>query len=157
MRQSNPHPPADSAPLSAWLDYIEKLHPQAIELGLERVSRVWRRMGAKLDCAVFTVGGTNGKGSTCAMLAAILKAGGYRVGLYTSPHLTSFNERIQVAGKEAGDAELTRSFSLVEAARVRDDPVALTYFEFTTLAAFAIFASARLDCVVLEVGQGLCS
>ena len=154
LRQSNPHLPGDSAPLSAWLDYIETLHSRDIELGLERVLRVWRRMGANLDCVVFTVGGTNGKGSTCAMLAAILGAGGYRVGLYTSPHLICFNERIRVDGKEVSDAELSRSFSLVEAARVRGDPVALTYFEFTTLAALAIFASASLDCVVLEVGLG---
>ena len=154
LRQSNPYPPGAAAPLSAWLDYIEELHPRDIELGLERVSRVWRRMGANLDCVVFTVSGTNGKGSTCAMLAAILGAGGYRVGLYTSPHLISFNERIRIDGKEVSDADLTRSFALVEAARVRDDPVALTYFEFTTLAALALFACASLDCVVLEVGLG---
>ena len=149
----SPQPDAASS-LAAWLAYIEKLHPRGIELGLERVAEVWRRMGLALGCASIVVGGTNGKGSTCAMLEAILRADGYRTGLYTSPHLLRFNERARIAGVEVSDVELAGAFAKVEAARCLGTVVELTYFEFTTLAVFALFAAAHLDCAVLEVGLG---
>jgi dihydrofolate synthase/folylpolyglutamate synthase len=146
--------PAPAAPLVAWLAYIEGLHPRGIALGLDRVAEVWRRMDVALGCAIIVVGGTNGKGSTCAMLEAILRAGGYRTGMYTSPHLLRFNERARIDGVEVGDAEFAHAFAAVEAARTNDAPVALTYFEFTTLAVLSLFAAARLDCAILEVGLG---
>lgn len=137
--------------LDEWLAFVERQHPQAIALGLERVAEVRARLGLEFDCPVFVVAGTNGKGSTCAMLEAILRAGGYRTGLYTSPHLLRYNERVRVAGVEASDEALAEAFAAVEAAR---GGVALTYFEFGTLAAAWLFARARLDAVVLEVGLG---
>jgi dihydrofolate synthase/folylpolyglutamate synthase len=137
--------------LDEWLRYIEQQHPQSIALGLERVAEVLARMQLVLDFAVITVTGTNGKGSTCAMLESILRCAGYRTGLYTSPHLLRYNERVRIAGVEASDAALCASFAAVEQAR-RDVP--LTYFEFGTLAAFALFSKAGLDVAVLEVGLG---
>jgi dihydrofolate synthase / folylpolyglutamate synthase len=137
--------------LADWLAYIERQHPQPIALGLERVADVLQRIKAKITCPIITVGGTNGKGSTCAMLESILRAGGYRTGLYTSPHLLRYNERVHVAGREAEDTALCEAFAAVEAARGN---VPLTYFEFATLAAFFLFSGARLDAVVLEVGLG---
>jgi dihydrofolate synthase/folylpolyglutamate synthase len=107
------------------------MHPKAIDMGLERVARVRDTLGLRFDCPVVTVGGTNGKGSTCAMLEAILLQAGYRVGLYTSPHLVHFNERARINGEIASDATLVEQFEAVEAAR---GDVSLTYFEFTTLA-----------------------
>ena len=104
-----------------------------------------------MACPVITVGGTNGKGSTSAMLESILQAGGYRTGLYTSPHLLRYNERVRIAGREAGDGALCDAFAAVESARGK---VPLTYFEFATLAAFFLFANASLDAAVLEVGLG---
>ncbi|MBL8385598.1 MAG: bifunctional tetrahydrofolate synthase/dihydrofolate synthase [Burkholderiales bacterium] len=148
------HPPSAASPLRDWLEYIEALHPQGIALGLERVAQVWQRMAVPLACATIVVGGTNGKGSTCAMLDAILRAAGYRTGLYTSPHLLRFNERARVDGREVDDAALVRAFTAVEAARARAPAVALTYFEFTTLAVLAHFGGAGLDCAVLEIGLG---
>jgi dihydrofolate synthase/folylpolyglutamate synthase len=100
---------------------------------------------------VITVGGTNGKGSTCAMLERILIESGYRVGVYSSPHLERYNERVRLQGEDASDEVLVRSFEQVEAAR---DGTQLTYFEFGTLGAFAIFAAGNLDAVILEVGLG---
>jgi len=140
-----------SAPLAEWLARIETLHSKPIDLGLDRVRAVAQRMGLAVPGVVFTVGGTNGKGSSCAMLEAILLAAGYRVGLYTSPHLVRFNERIRVAGREAGDDAIVAQFEAVEAAR-GDTP--LTYFEFATLAALRLFSSERLDATILEVGLG---
>ena len=140
-----------SRTLAEWLQYVERQHPQPIALGLERVARVLARLGVRIDCPVFTVAGTNGKGSTCAMLEAILRAAGFRTGLYTSPHLVRYNERVRVDGREAGDDALCDAFAAVEAAR---EDVALTYFEFGTLAALWLFAQARLEAVVLEVGLG---
>jgi len=137
--------------LSDWLDYIERQHPLPIALGLDRVLDVLKELEVKIACPVITVGGTNGKGSTCAMLESILQAGGYRTGLYTSPHLQRYNERVRIAGREAEDEELCDAFAAVESAR---GTVPLTYFEFATLAAFVLFSKAGLDAAVLEVGLG---
>jgi len=147
-------PPAASASLDDWLAYLEALHPRGvagIELGLERVAEVKARLGQSETCPVILVTGTNGKGSVCAMLERILLSAGYRVGLYTSPHLLRYNERVRVAGAAVDDARLTAGFERVAA--VRGD-VALTYFEFGTLAAWEVFAAARLDVIILEVGLG---
>jgi len=123
--------------LAEWLAFIELQHPKSIALGLERVAEVRRRMNVTLPCPVITVGGTNGKGSVCALLEAILRAGGYRTGLYTSPHLERYNERVRIAGVEASDEALCASFEAVEAAR---GDIALTYFEYGTLGALWLFA-----------------
>ena len=137
--------------LEQWLRHIERLHPKTIALGLERVSRVMQRMEISLPFPVITVGGTNGKGSTCAMLESILRCAGYRTGLYTSPHLLRYNERVRIAGAEAADEALAESFAHVE--RARDD-TPLTYFEFGTLAAFHLLSQEKIDAAVLEVGLG---
>ena len=137
--------------LAQWLEFIERQHPKTIALGLERVSTVWKKMGAALACPVITVAGTNGKGSTCAMLESILRMGGYRTGLYTSPHLVQYNERVRIAGVEASDELLAASFEAVEAAR-GDTP--LTYFEYGTLGALWLFAREKVEALVLEVGLG---
>jgi dihydrofolate synthase/folylpolyglutamate synthase len=135
--------------LAEWLAFIERQHPQAIAMGLDRVSAVWRRMALEIKCPVITVGGTNGKGSTCAMLESILRAAGYRTGLYTSPHLVRYNERVRLSGEEAADASLVHGFEAVEAARA---DVPLTYFEYGTLA--ALWAFREVEAAVLEVGLG---
>ena len=140
-----------ASPLNDWLTRLESLHPKAIDMGLERVASVWQRMNVTLACPVITVGGTNGKGSTCAMLESILLQGGYHVGLYTSPHLIDFNERARIDGRMVSDDQLVAAFEAVEAAR---GDVSLTYFEFTTLAILSLFADAGLDAVILEVGLG---
>ncbi|MCC6301513.1 MAG: bifunctional tetrahydrofolate synthase/dihydrofolate synthase [Gammaproteobacteria bacterium] len=139
--------------LDAWLAWLEDLHPRRIELGLERVRRVAAALGlgAALPCPVVTVAGTNGKGSSVALLEAILSAAGQRVAAYTSPHLLRYNERVRVGGREATNAELCQAFERVDRAR---GEVSLTYCEFGTLAAFDLFARARPDVAVLEVGLG---
>lgn len=137
--------------LAQWLAFIGRQHPDAIALGLERVHEVLARMATRIDCPVFMVAGTNGKGSVCAILDAILRASGRRVGLYTSPHLLRYNERVRVDGAEAPDSALSEAFAAVEQAR---DGVPLTYFEYGTLGAFWLFARESLDVVVLEVGLG---
>ncbi len=137
--------------LDEWLRFVERQHPQAIALGLERVSEVRARLGLAFGCPLITVTGTNGKGSTCAMLEAILRAAGWRTGLYTSPHLLRYNERVRIDGVEVDDRALAEAFAAVEAARAG---IPLTYFEFGTLAAAWLFARERLDAVVLEVGLG---
>jgi dihydrofolate synthase/folylpolyglutamate synthase len=137
--------------LADWLAFIERQHPQPIALGLDRVLEVRARLKAEISCPIITVGGTNGKGSTCAMLESILQAGGYRSALYTSPHLLRYNERVRIAGREAQDAALCDAFAAVESAR---GGVPLTYFEFATLAAFSLFSKENLDAAVLEVGLG---
>jgi dihydrofolate synthase/folylpolyglutamate synthase len=140
--------------LQDWLGHLESLHPRGqagIELGLERIIRVKTALGQRQTCPVITVGGTNGKGSACAMLERILLCAGYRVGLYTSPHLLSYNERVRVNGAVVSDEELCSAFERVEGAR---NDVSLTYFEFGTLAAWEVFAAAGLDAIILEVGLG---
>jgi dihydrofolate synthase / folylpolyglutamate synthase len=138
--------------LSHWLRWQEGLHPNAIDLGLERVANTLRNLGwQRPRCPVITVGGTNGKGSSVALLESLLAQGGYRVGCFTSPHLRSYNERITLAGEQVSDAALMAAFERIDAARGRDS---LTFFEFNTLAALLIFESAQLDAIVLEVGLG---
>jgi len=140
--------------LPGWLAYLERLHPKAIEMGLGRVADVHARLPAAAAVTTFTIAGTNGKGSTCALLDAILRAAGYKVGLYASPHLLRYNERVRIGGVEVGDAALVGAFEAVEDARTRGTTIPLTYFEFGTLAALWLFARARLDALVLEVGLG---
>ncbi len=141
--------------LDAWLAYCERLHPQNIALGLDRVREVAQRMGLQFDCPVITVAGTNGKGSTCAMLEAVALQSGYRPGVYTSPHLVHFEERCRVGGEIVKAEELIPHFEAVEQARVKDGKeVALTYFEFTTLAILRLMSLSRLDVAILEVGLG---
>lgn len=138
--------------LAEWLAWQETLHPVAIELGLERVAAVARDLDLLTPaCPVITVAGTNGKGSSVALLEAILRAAGYRVGCYTSPHLLRYNERIRIDGVMASDADLCGAFAQVDAVRGERS---LTYFEFGTLAALQLFADAALDVMVLEVGLG---
>jgi len=127
------------------------MHSVAIDMGLDRVATVAARLNLRFDCPVITVGGTNGKGSTCAMLESMLMQGSYRVGLYTSPHIIDFNERARIDGHSVSDAALCDTFAAVEAVRA---DVSLTYFEFTTLAILKLFADAKLDVVILEVGLG---
>jgi dihydrofolate synthase/folylpolyglutamate synthase len=137
--------------LAGWLEHIERLHPKTIALGLERVARVRDTLGLAPAFPVITVGGTNGKGSVCALLEAILQSAGYRVGRYTSPHLLRYNERVRVAGAEATDDALAQGFAAVERAR---GEVPLTYFEYGTLAAVWLFVEQRVEAGVLEVGLG---
>lgn len=141
--------------LDDWLHHLETAHPVGIDMGLARIGQVKDALGLKFECPVITVGGTNGKGSTCAIMETILLRGGYRVGCHTSPHLLSFNERARINGENATDAQLLTHFEAVEAARCSfATPVSLTYFEFTTLAIMHLFAAQRLDAVILEVGLG---
>lgn len=140
-----------SSTLADWLGYLESLHPKTIALGLERVSEVRQRLNLSPDFPVIVVGGTNGKGSVCAMLEAILTAAGYRVGCYTSPHLLHYNERVRLNKQQASDEDLCASFTQIEA--VRGD-IPLTYFEFGTLAAMQLFIAHKVDVAILEVGLG---
>ena len=138
--------------LSQWLLWQETLHPSAIDLGLDRVRRTLERLSWQAPrCPVITVGGTNGKGSTVALMRRILSAAGYRIGTFTSPHLIRYNERITIAEREVSDASLVAAFERIDAARADDT---LTFFEFNTLAALLIFETANLDAMVLEVGLG---
>ncbi len=141
--------------LADWLAYCERLHPVAIDLTLARVQRVAERLQLRFDCPVITVAGTNGKGSTCAMLEAILLQAGYRTGVYTSPHLVHFEERLRLSGEAVNATELEAAFARIEAARCQNnDEISLTYFEFTTLAILEVMRQHALDVVVLEVGLG---
>jgi dihydrofolate synthase/folylpolyglutamate synthase len=138
--------------LADWLSWQETLHPNAIDLGLDRVRRTlerleWRRPA----CPIVTVGGTNGKGSSVALTASILRASGRRVGVFTSPHLRRYQERIVIDGREVADASLVAAFERIDEARGEDT---LTFFEFNTLAALLVFETAGLDAIVLEVGMG---
>ncbi len=137
--------------LDGWLAYLEQVHPQAIAMGLERVLSVRHALALDPGYPIITVGGTNGKGSCCAMLEAVLLHAGYRVGCYTSPHLLRYNERVRIGGRPASDAALCRAFARVEAAR---QGTLLTYFEFGTLAAMLAFGEAGIDVAILEVGLG---
>ncbi|MDD3937027.1 bifunctional tetrahydrofolate synthase/dihydrofolate synthase [Rhodoferax sp.] len=141
--------------LNDWLAHCEQLHPTTIDMGLERVHTVARRMGIGFECPVITVAGTNGKGSTCAMLESILLQAGYRTGVYTSPHLVHFEERLRLNGEAVKAAELAAALARVENARVQPgDAISLTYFEFTTLAILDVMRRSGLDVVILEVGLG---
>ena len=137
--------------LDQWLSYLEQLHPQSIAMGLDRVLHVKHVLALDPGYPIITVGGTNGKGSCCAMLEAILKFAGYRVGCYTSPHLLRYNERVRIDGMEVADDVLCRAFRRIEEAR---GDTSLTYFEFGTLAAILAFADANIDVAILEVGLG---
>jgi dihydrofolate synthase/folylpolyglutamate synthase len=149
--------------LPAWLEHCERQHPQGIsgiELGLDRVQRVALRMGLVMPCPVITVAGTNGKGSTCAMLEAIYGEAGYRTGVYTSPHLVHFEERCRIGREPVAADALLPAFAEVERARLGhggsgdDGVVVLTYFEFTTLAILRTLSLSGLDVAILEVGLG---
>jgi len=141
--------------LSEWLAHCEQLHPVTIDLGLDRVRTVAERMGIRFACPVITVAGTNGKGSTCAMLESILMQAGYRTGVYTSPHLVHFQERLRLNGDPVNALELIAAFGGVERARsLNDQNISLTYFEFTTLAILDVMRHSALDVVILEVGLG---
>lgn len=148
--------------LEDWLERISSQHARPIDLGLERVTRVAQAMGfvsgrdvaqpaISLGCTAILVGGTNGKGSTCAMLESILLQAGYRVATYTSPHLNRFNERLRICGQETDDDVLIDAFARVEQCR---DEISLTYFEFTTLAIFDLIVRAGVDVAILEIGLG---
>lgn len=140
------------ASLTEWLQWIEATHPNEIELGLTRAALVATRANVHaLSMPVITVAGTNGKGSTVALLDAVYRAAGYRTGVYTSPHIVHFNERIAVAGTPVSDETIVASFEAIESAR---ENTALTYFEFSTLAAVHTFIKQRCDVVILEVGLG---
>lgn len=143
--------------LQDWLTHLESLHPKGqagIELGLDRIRLVKDALGQKNFCPVVTVGGTNGKGSTCAYLENIIDRAGYRVGCYTSPHILDYNERIRINGRPIADDVLCHAFARVETARLAAGGVALTYFEFGTLAAWEVFAAAQMEAIILEVGLG---
>lgn len=151
-------PPPKKQSLDAWLDHIGQQHSAEIVMGLDRVRRVWQRMAidqvppqAPIN---IVVGGTNGKGSTCAMLESILRLAGYQTGFYSSPHLLRYNERVRLGGQEASDALLIQSFEAVEAACRQAPAVPLTYFEYATLSALWCFANQRVDVAILEVGMG---
>ncbi|HUG22765.1 bifunctional tetrahydrofolate synthase/dihydrofolate synthase [Piscinibacter sp.] len=137
--------------LDEWLARCERLHPKEIDMTLERTQRVKERLGLAFSVPVITVAGTNGKGSTCAMLEAIALQAGYRVGLYAKPHLVHFEERCRINGVMVQAAQLLPHFEAVEHAR---GEVSLTYFEFTTLAILRLLAHEPLDLVILEVGLG---
>ncbi|MEJ2479510.1 MAG: Mur ligase family protein, partial [Acidihalobacter sp.] len=140
------------ATLDAWLEWQQTLSPKEIVLGLERVRTVGGRLGLlQPRCPVITVAGTNGKGSVVAMLEAMLGAGGYRVGAYTSPHLLRYNERVRIDGVEVDDTLLCEAFARIDEAR---GDIPLTYFEFGTLAALHAFAEEEVEAMLLEVGLG---
>lgn len=144
--------PQATSPLATWLSYLEHLHSKTIDLGLARVSEVAQRMAViKPAPFVFTVAGTNGKGTTCRTLESVLMAAGYKVGVYSSPHLVRYTERVRVQGEELPELAHTTSFAEIEAAR---GDISLSYFEFGTLSALWLFQQARLDVVILEVGLG---
>ena len=142
--------------LEQWLDHQQRQHPNAIALGLDRVSTVAQQLALTRPARhVITVAGTNGKGSTVAFIEAIARAAGLRVGAYTSPHLLRYNERVRIDGIEATDDALVAAFEKIEAARTAEGAaIPLTYFEYGTLAALMLFEKARLDLAILEVGLG---
>ncbi|RMX08005.1 bifunctional tetrahydrofolate synthase/dihydrofolate synthase [Corticibacter populi] len=149
---------SDLHSLDAWLAYCESIHPTTIELGLERIQRVADALQLRFDCPVITVAGTNGKGSTCAMLEAIAGQAGYQTGVYSSPHLVHFEERCRIRGEIVRAEQLLPHFAAVEAARRQAGEggaaVSLSYFEFTTLVIARLLSQSGLDVVILEVGLG---
>ena len=149
--------PNSHSSLTEWLDYMQQIHVSAIDMGLSRVLPVAENLGvvqsAKDDAYVFTVAGTNGKGSTTAVISEMCQAAGYKTALYQSPHLSCFNERVRINGEMVSDQTLITAFSKVEAARLQCE-LTLSFFEMTTLAALLIFAEADCDVWVLEVGLG---
>ena len=144
-------PPQPNWALADWLAYVERLHPVGIDMTLARTREVAQRLGLRFEVPVVMVAGTNGKGSTCAMTEAIALRAGYRVGLYSKPHLVHFEERCRVNGQMVDAADLLPHFEAVETARAE---ITLTYFEFTTLAIMRLLSQAPLDLVILEVGLG---
>ena len=154
---ANPDSPNSDASLTEWLDYMQQIHISAIDMGLSRVLPVAERLGvvqsARDDTYVFTVAGTNGKGSTTAVISQLCQNAGYKTALYQSPHLSCFNERVRINGEMVSDETLIDAFSKVEAARLHC-ALTLSFFEMTTLAALLIFAEADCDVWVLEVGLG---
>ena len=137
--------------LKDWLGYIESIHPSTIDLTLERIKVVVERLNLDISFSIITVGGTNGKGSTCAILESIYKEAGYKVGCYTSPHFLHFNERIKIQANPVSDDLICEAFTKIESVRKE---ISLTYFEYGTIAAMIIFADADLDIAILEVGLG---
>jgi len=137
--------------LAAWLDYIEALHPKSIAMGLDRVNVVKQRLNLNPQFPIVIVAGTNGKGSTCAMLEHIYHAAGYSVGSYSSPHLLRYNERVRLNSQEVSDEDLVKAFVAVEQARQDTE---LTYFEYGTLAAVWHLMQKQVDVAILEVGLG---
>lgn len=143
--------PDAKASLPQWLAYLESLHHTTIDMGLDRIRAVAKQLSLATPYVKITVAGTNGKGSVCAMLEAILLAAGYKTGVYTSPHLISFNERIRLNGEMATDAQIVSQLVQIEQAR---GDISLSYFEYTTLAALMLFKQQGVDVAVLEVGLG---
>ncbi|WP_213989818.1 bifunctional tetrahydrofolate synthase/dihydrofolate synthase [Sodalis sp. dw_96] len=144
--------PQATSPLEAWLYYLERLHAKTIDLGLERVGAVAARLQLLQPAPrVFTVAGTNGKGTTCRLLETILQAAGYSVGVYSSPHMLRYTERVRIRGEELPEARHSEAMAAIESGR---GDISLSYFEFGTLAALWLFKQARLDVVILEVGLG---
>jgi dihydrofolate synthase/folylpolyglutamate synthase len=145
--------PPFQASLVDWLDYLLSIHPAEIDMGLERVSKVAKSLNL-LNLAparVITVAGTNGKGTSCAMLESVLRCAGFKVGVYSSPHLIHYNERVRIEGQDATDADLIAAFEAIESAR---GAISLTFFEYATLAGLYLFKAAALDVIILEVGLG---
>ncbi|WP_028024835.1 bifunctional tetrahydrofolate synthase/dihydrofolate synthase [Enterovibrio calviensis] len=144
--------PSATAPLSEWLSYLESLHTSAIDLGLDRVALVGQKgQLTKPAPKVITVAGTNGKGSTCAIIEAILQKAGYKTGVYSSPHLIRYNERVRINGKELDDERHSEAFAAVESLR---GDTSLSLFEFGTLAALWLFMDNQIDVAIIEVGLG---
>jgi dihydrofolate synthase/folylpolyglutamate synthase len=137
--------------LTDWLGYIESIHPSTIDLTLERTRIVIERLNLDVSFPILTIGGTNGKGSTCSILESIYKEAGYKVACYTSPHFLHFNERIKIQAVAVSDDLICEAFSRIESAR---EGVTLTYFEYGTIAAMIIFSEAHVDVAILEVGLG---
>ena len=144
--------PQATSPLSMWLDYLQNIHTSAIDLGLERVQAVATSANlTKPAPTVITVAGTNGKGSTCALMEAILLDAGYSVGVYSSPHLIRYNERVRVNGQDLADEKHVQAFDFIEKQR---GEISLSFFEYGTLAALRLFQTEKVDIVLLEVGLG---
>ena len=137
--------------LHDWIGYIETIHPSTIDLTLERIKVVIERLNLDISFPILTIGGTNGKGSTCSILESIYREAGYKVACYTSPHFLHFNERIKIQAVAVTDELICEAFSRIESAR---EGVTLTYFEYGTIAAMIIFSEAHVDVAILEVGLG---